>query len=106
MAVPVQVSKLAPERHPTLYIPSGDIVLSTKHRGAVHLFRVHKAVLSYHSPIFEDLFTLPPTPGVNEEYDGASMVRMPDNYQDLVSFLEVLYEQEYVLAPHFMSNTN
>ena len=72
--------------------------MSTEDEGSVYLFRVHRSILSYHSSIFEGLFSLPPAPGVNEEYDGVPMVKMPDTYEDLLYFLEVLYGHEYVGA--------
>lgn len=83
-----------PQRHPTLYNSLGDIVLSTETNGVVNLFRVHKTTLSYHSPVFRDMFALPADPTANETYDGVPVVRMTDKYDELVSFLEVLYGQD------------
>ncbi|KIP05783.1 hypothetical protein PHLGIDRAFT_486230 [Phlebiopsis gigantea 11061_1 CR5-6] len=78
------------QRHPTLYIPSGDIILSSEREDMINLVRVHRATLSYHSPAFQDLFALPPT-SVNETYDGVPVVEMQDSFEELAAFLEVLY---------------
>ena len=71
-------------------MPSGDIILSSETKGVINLFRVHKATLSYHSPVFQDMFTLPPST-VNEMHDDIPVVDMQDDFEDLVAFLEVVY---------------
>ena len=48
----------------------------------------------HHDTIFEDMFTLPPNPDVLELHEGIPLIRMPDSYEELEAFLEVLYGLE------------
>ncbi|TDL14522.1 hypothetical protein BD410DRAFT_694288, partial [Rickenella mellea] len=82
--------------HETLYLPTGDLVLSAmsnlKDHGLV-LFRVHKFMMAHHSSIFRDMFALPiPVEDCNESYEGVHMVHMPDSAEDLEGLLRVLYD--------------
>lgn len=101
------------QRHPVLYFADGNVCLSATHGLVAHVssptpstevnevhvpaqpleivFRVHQSVLSLHSPIFKDLFALPSPPEVNETYDKAQLVRMPDRADDLESLLKAFY---------------
>ena len=79
-------------RHPTLYYADGDVVLSTESADhKILLFRVDKIFLSRHSKVFAGMFSLPSTPGVHDEYEGAPMVRLfgddPVGLEDLLKFL-------------------
>jgi hypothetical protein len=84
-----------------LYFLDGNVVLSaTMTDKSIRAFRVHKSILSLHSPVFSDMFSLS---GTNEEdlptgdtYDGVPLVYMPDRCEDLESFLKVLYNPSYV----------
>ena len=81
--------------HSTLYYSDGNVVLSARSQdGSVQYFRVHHSVLSRHSPVLSDMFTMPPVK--DETYDGVLHVRMPDGAEDLASFLGVLYDPLYV----------
>ncbi|TDL15828.1 hypothetical protein BD410DRAFT_85521 [Rickenella mellea] len=83
-------------RHDTLYLPTGDVVLSARSTLEDHglmLFRVHKFMMAHHSSIFKDMFALPTAvEDCNESYDGAHLVHMPDSAEDLESLLSVLYD--------------
>lgn len=100
------------QRHPVLYFTDGNVCLSATYGAAAHapsptpstevavhapaqhleiVFRVHQSVLSLHSPIFKDLFALPSPPEVNEIYDKAPLVRMPDQADDLEALLKAFY---------------
>lgn len=87
------------ERHPTLYFPDGDIILcawrTSKPEGFEQLFRVHRFLLTHHSPVFATMFTLP-LPGAaqqqgDEVYEGAPVVQMADRAEDLTGLLTLLY---------------
>lgn len=93
------------QRHDRLYLPDGNIILTTSeptkplsliepadtesHNGVI-LFRVHVSVLSMHSSVFKDMFE---SPGhtVNEMYDGAPLVKMQDTTSELECFLNAMY---------------
>ncbi|KAI0791199.1 hypothetical protein C8Q75DRAFT_805559 [Abortiporus biennis] len=85
-------------KHTELYLPDGDLVIScpTKQSGSRMLFRVDRIFLSRHSAIFKDMFSLPPRPdGGVEQYDGAPFVCIPDEAEDMASFLEVQPIESY-----------
>ena len=75
-------------RSDAVWFDDGNIVLETQ--GTI--FRVYRGILANNSPIFADMFTLPPLPGVNEEYDGCPVVHMPDDARPLGVLLRALYE--------------
>ena len=83
------------ERHPTLYFPTGDVVLSasidTGGPPTTQLFRVHKFLLMHHSTAFANMFTdAAADPG--ETYDGVPIVQMEgDDAEDLATLLNYLY---------------
>jgi hypothetical protein len=83
-------------RDPILYFLDGNVVLAAEMAdGSSHAFRVHQSVLSLHSSVFSDMFSMPgagedsPT---DETYDGVPLVYMPDHCEDLKAFLKVLYD--------------
>ena len=90
------------ERHPTLYFPNGDIVLSAlaidSHSAGdssdapkTQLFRVHKFLLMHHSATFANMFA-DADPGSGESYDGVPMVELQgDTAEDLTLLLNYLY---------------
>lgn len=84
------------QHHTRLYFPDGDVVLSAGDAGSKNaiILRVHRFMLSHHSPVFKDMFAFPAGPNINETYDGVPVVQMPDNPNDLASLIEVLYYPE------------
>ena len=87
------------ERHPALYYDDGTVVLSAVNQnGSRKYFRVHRSILCKHSPVISDMFAIPPllaegsSTRIAEEYDGVAHVQMPDNAEDLVSFLTMFYD--------------
>lgn len=95
-----KTSKSPFERHPTLYFPNGDIVLSASIDSGrdssdappkTQLFRVHKFLVTHHSAMFANMFS-DADPGSGESYDGVPMVELQgDKAQDLALLLNYLY---------------
>ncbi|OCH92042.1 hypothetical protein OBBRIDRAFT_791675 [Obba rivulosa] len=91
------------ERHSTLYMSSGDVVLSapsqrTLDNGTMEvikvLFRVHRNILCQHSPVFAGMFEIPTPqdPSPDDAYDSAPLVSLSDDAEDLATFLQALYQ--------------
>lgn len=87
------------EAHSSLYFPHGDIILEAKPGSSNPsspsiLFRVHRWLLAHHSPVFRDMFSMPypRTEAKDDIYDGAPVVEMTDDAQDLESLLCILYD--------------
>ncbi|KAI0713844.1 hypothetical protein C8Q76DRAFT_651029 [Earliella scabrosa] len=61
----------AVERHPEVWLSDGNIIVVSRQVA----FRVHKSILSHHSEIFRDLFSLPDQ-GADEMMEGCPVVRL------------------------------
>jgi len=84
---------IEPQKHPAFYFHDGDVALSAcNHDGTTSIFRVHKFVLSHHSPVFSDMFALPQTTDSTEKYDNVVLVHMPDAALDVETMLQILYD--------------
>ncbi|EIW80338.1 hypothetical protein CONPUDRAFT_73485 [Coniophora puteana RWD-64-598 SS2] len=86
----------------TLYFFDGNIVIAAaigNEEGLI--FRVHKSLLSLHSPVFSDMFSIPASPdgalNPNDFFEGVPLVRMYDKAADVFDFLRIFYH-----APSFM----
>ena len=91
--------------HSELYFPDGNFVIiaqdAAKTTDQVH-FRVHQSILSKHSQVFKDMFTLPGPPADAQEfYDGVPFVEVNDDPEDMAKFLTILYEPLYVKSAWF-----
>jgi BTB/POZ domain len=84
-------------KHPSLFFPDGNIVLSIMHNNEQHLFKCHKSVLAKHSPVFTDMFELALYEPESEEYDGVLSITIPDAFEDVSALLTLLYDPLYVL---------
>ncbi|KAA1474143.1 hypothetical protein DENSPDRAFT_315341 [Dentipellis sp. KUC8613] len=86
------------KHHEDLYFDDGNVALVVMSRSddgdsEEHLvFRLHRSVLAKHSPVFKDMFTMPPAAGA-ELYEGVPLVRMTDSASDLEALLRALYNQ-------------
>ncbi|EKM60373.1 uncharacterized protein PHACADRAFT_246254 [Phanerochaete carnosa HHB-10118-sp] len=77
------------------YLPDGDVVLcASDAQPRVRIFRVHQLILAQHSAIFASLFTLPANSSTNESYDGAPLVEMQDDADELGELVGALYDPE------------
>lgn len=89
-------TKKAGQKHATLYLPGGDIVLCSAFNDSESdpprtLFCVSKATLAFHSPVFAGMFTLPDKPDTQDTYEGLPLVRIPDAEEELEGLLFALY---------------
>ncbi|KAM5546249.1 hypothetical protein V8D89_000375 [Ganoderma adspersum] len=103
------------ERHPTLYFPNGDVVLSAQ--ASIHprplaappktqLFRVHKFLLTHHSVTFANMFA-DANPASGESYDGVPMVELQgDKAEDVALLLNYLYNPTQMTFRRFDPNTS
>lgn len=73
-------------RSQELWFDDGNTVLQAENTQ----FKVHRGVLSKHSPIFADLFRVP-QPTNEPTVDGCPVVQLPDSADDVTHILAVLY---------------
>ncbi|KAM5546236.1 hypothetical protein V8D89_000362 [Ganoderma adspersum] len=97
------------ERHPTLYFPNGDVVLSASIDSAgpprTQLFGVHKFLLIHHSTTFANMFT-DAAAGPGETYDGVPIIQMEgDDADDLATLLNYLYNPTEMTFERFDPDT-
>lgn len=77
------------QNHPDFWFEDGSVILQV----ANTLFRVHRSLLSKHSEVFADLFSVPQPPeGQTDEIEGLPTVRLYDPLEDFVTFLRAVYE--------------
>jgi hypothetical protein len=94
---------LGPVRHTEFWLHDGSIVLSVQDT----LFKVHQTILSNHSEVFADLFSLPQPPRGDlgggakpiegkDFMDGCNIVHLYDSSDDFVDLLKAIYYPSYV----------
>ncbi|TCD60635.1 hypothetical protein EIP91_009752 [Steccherinum ochraceum] len=71
----------------SMWFEDGNVVLVAENTG----YKVFKGVLSLHSEVFQDLFTLP-QPQDAEIFDDCYVVRMPDSQQELACLLSAIHD--------------
>ena len=84
---------------PSFYISDGDLVVSAalkSDQNTVLFFRIHKAFLAFHSPIFKDMFNIGDV-STSEMHDGVPRVHLPDDAEDVAGFLQALHDPTCVL---------
>ncbi|KAJ7085860.1 hypothetical protein C8R43DRAFT_909138 [Mycena crocata] len=82
---------MATEKHDAdYYFSDGNIVLSAQNDNCTIYFRLHRTILVQHSPVFQDMFAMPP-PQNMDEHDGASLVMMPDDADALRDFIDFFF---------------
>ena len=82
----------AVERHPEVWLSDGNIVVVAQNTA----FRIHKSVVSLHSPVFRDLFSIPQPPSTadgtdDETVDDCRVVRVSDTSYDVRELLRAIY---------------
>ncbi|KAL0960079.1 hypothetical protein HGRIS_011724 [Hohenbuehelia grisea] len=84
---------------PQLWFSGGTVVfaapvdISSDATDLIH-FKVHRDILCMHSPIFQDMFSVPPPVHI-EEMQGVPLVVLPDDGPDVQSFLRFIYIPTY-----------
>ncbi|KZT68733.1 hypothetical protein DAEQUDRAFT_811975 [Daedalea quercina L-15889] len=74
----------------TLWYEDGNVILIAENQA----FRVHRCVLSQHSPVFCDLFTVP-QPSCALLVDNCSVIHLPDDPLHLQFFLSAIYDRSF-----------
>lgn len=74
------------ERSTQFWFDDGNVVLQTQ----TMQFRVHRSLLSLHSPIMKDCFACP-QPGNAPTLEGCPLVHLPDPTKDIENFCALIY---------------
>ena len=76
------------------YLADGDLLIRSEppQGGSVTVFRVHKAMMAYNSPVFRDMLDLPGDPAGREMHDGAPVVWVTDTADEVQALLAALYD--------------
>ncbi|KAJ7629881.1 hypothetical protein B0H17DRAFT_1150396 [Mycena rosella] len=83
-------------RDPNFYAEDGNIILAAKDsENRTIYFRLHRSILVKHSPVFADMFSMPPPPTA-EKYDGVPLVEMPDDADGLRTLIALLYDPQCI----------
>ncbi|THH16552.1 hypothetical protein EW146_g4098 [Bondarzewia mesenterica] len=77
----------------SLWLNEGNIVIRTTSADAYTLYKVHKSILSLHSPVFRGLFDSPQDAlhSASEHFEGIPIMDLPDAPDDVDGFLKALY---------------
>lgn len=75
------------QRHESLWFEDGNVVLVAEDRVGLKL---HKSVLSRHSALLKDMFSLPQLAN-SSSLDGCPVVHINDSISEMTSFLSVIY---------------
>ena len=83
-------------KHSNLWFSDGNIILQTTSPSGdeIHLFKCHKSMLSKHSAVFAGMFEVENYVCVrrSEEYEGVSVISIPDASSDVDALLNMLYD--------------
>lgn len=83
---PTALTNLKPDEE--VWLNDGNVVIGAE----TTAFRVHRSVLSLHSDVLRDMFTLPPpTDDGQEMMEGYPVVRVSDMAADMRHMLKALY---------------
>ncbi len=79
-------------RHKSLWYADGSVILATPRM----LFRVYRGILSQHSPVFHDMFSLPQSSDVSQHdtMDGVPVVHLHDDPTELAHLLSAIHDRE------------
>lgn len=89
------------ERHDSLWISDGNIVMSAvnEEETCTILFCVHRSSLTRQSEVFESMFNIPQGEDSRfiEVYEGLPLVRLPDSAKEVEGLLNVMHDPLYVI---------
>jgi len=71
-----------------LWLDDGSVVIQAE----LTQFRVHRTVLSRHSQVFRNMFSVP-QPVYEDNIEGCPIVHLSDSAQDVSHLLSALYDQ-------------
>ena len=86
-ALQVAGSSQTISRHSEFWFADGSVIVIV----GTTAFRIHKSILSKHSDVFSDLFTVPQPQDGSESMDGCPVVNLPDALSDFVDVMKALY---------------
>ncbi|EPQ50719.1 hypothetical protein GLOTRDRAFT_123529 [Gloeophyllum trabeum ATCC 11539] len=93
------------EHHESLWLTDGNIILCALNKKGHGIgFRIHRSMLCKVSPIFADMFTLPPS-DANETCEGVPVVRIPDSAEALEMLLKHIYHDRPLPLKRLDPNT-
>jgi hypothetical protein len=76
-------------RHEDFWFTDGSVVLLVENTA----FRIHQSILSRHSDVFADMFTVPqPMHDETDQMDGCPIVYLADSLSDFIDVMKALYE--------------
>lgn len=76
-------------RHEDFWFTDGSVVLVVENTA----FRIHQSILSRHSDVFADMFTVPqPDSNDADHFDGCPIVHLTDPLEDFVDVMKAIYE--------------
>nr|GAT54144.1 predicted protein [Mycena chlorophos] len=79
-----------------LWFDDGTLVV----RAQTTLFKVHSSVLSARSSVFRDMLAFPQdNDGGIEAFEGCPLVALPDEAEEVKSFLLAIYDSSYFISP-------
>lgn len=85
-------------KDPDYYFHDGGVRLVV----ARTLFRVHPGVVMRHSTVFRDMFSVPlPAHDGDESFDGAPVIELDDEVEDLRVLFRLTYDSPYVCVSLF-----
>jgi len=73
----------------SLWLDDGSVVIQAE----LTQFRVHRTMLSRHSQVFRDMFSVPQPVVSEDNIEGCPLVHLPDSAQDVTHLLSALYDQ-------------
>lgn len=78
---------VTPEKVPELWFDDADVVF----QAGAKLFRVYPGLLSARSPIFRDMFSVPPPPKNDSEVD-YTLIHLQDDAMDVYYLFQAIFD--------------
>ncbi|KAJ8522234.1 hypothetical protein ONZ45_g1183 [Pleurotus djamor] len=87
--------------HPELYHDDGNVIL--KCRASTTIFRVHKSILSKHSPVFKDILDRAASAPFPVKFRDCWLVEVDDDFDDMAALLRTIYDAFNIAVPSELS---